>query len=60
MWDLPGVGLKPESPALVGRFFNTEPPGKSETRGFELLTLDSKLVSDSQQRHFVIKSVLLE
>ena len=28
MWDLPGPGIKPTSPALAGRFFTTEPPGK--------------------------------
>ena len=28
MWDLPGPGIKPVSPALAGRFFTTEPPGK--------------------------------
>ena len=28
MWDLPGTGLKPTSPAWTGRFFTTEPPGK--------------------------------
>ena len=27
-WDLPGPGIKPVSPALTGRFFTTEPPGK--------------------------------
>ena len=27
-WDLPRVGIKPMCPALVGRFFTTEPPGK--------------------------------
>ena len=26
--DLPVPGLEPESPALAGRFFATEPPGK--------------------------------
>ena len=26
--DLPGPGIKPVSPALAGRFFTTEPPGK--------------------------------
>ena len=26
--DLPDPGIKPRSPALVGRFFTTEPPGK--------------------------------
>ena len=28
MWDLPRPGLKPVSPALVGRFSTTMPPGK--------------------------------
>ena len=26
--DLPDPGIKPASPALVGGFFTTEPPGK--------------------------------
>ena len=34
MWDLPGPGLKPVSPALAGRFLTTAPPGKSPTRAF--------------------------
>ena len=29
MWDLPGPGLEPASPALVGGFLTTAPPGKS-------------------------------
>ena len=29
MWDLPGAGLEPVSPALAGRFLTTAPPGKS-------------------------------
>ena len=28
MWDLPGPGLGPVSPALAGRFSTTAPPGK--------------------------------
>ena len=27
--DLPDPGIKPGSPALAGRFFTTEPPGKA-------------------------------
>ena len=27
--DLPDPGIEPESPALAGKFFTTEPPGKS-------------------------------
>ena len=29
--DLPDLGIKPESPALAGGFFATEPPGKPST-----------------------------
>ena len=29
MWDLPGPGIEPVSPALAGRFLTTAPPGKS-------------------------------
>ena len=28
MWNLPRSGTEPMSPALAGRFFTTEPPGK--------------------------------
>ena len=28
MWNLPGSGIEPVFPALAGRFFTTEPPGK--------------------------------
>ena len=28
MWDLPGPGIEAVFPALAGRFFTTEPPGK--------------------------------
>ena len=28
MWNRPGPGIKPVSPALTGGFFTTEPPGK--------------------------------
>ena len=30
MWDLPGPGLKPVSPALAGRLLTTAPPGKPQ------------------------------
>ena len=29
VWDLPGSGIKTKPPSLKGRFFTTEPPGKS-------------------------------
>ena len=39
MWDLPGPGLEPVSPALVGGFLTTASPGKSHTLGFSSKTL---------------------
>ena len=30
MWDLPGPGFKPVSPAVAGGFLTTAPPGKSK------------------------------
>ena len=29
MWDLPGPGLEPVTPALAGGFLTSVPPGKS-------------------------------
>ena len=40
MWDLPGPGLKPVSPALAGGFLTTVPPGKPWVV-FLLLNLES-------------------
>ena len=34
MWDLPGPGLEPTSPALAGGFLTTVPPGKSHYSRF--------------------------
>ena len=31
MWDLPGPGIEPMSPALAYGFFITEPPGSPES-----------------------------
>ena len=36
MWDPPGPGIKPVSPALAGRFSTTVPPGKSLVLSFEI------------------------
>ena len=30
MWDLPGPGIEPVSPALAGGFLTAAPPGKSK------------------------------
>ena len=34
MWDLPGPGLEPLSPALAGGLLTTAPPGKPHTSSF--------------------------
>ena len=38
--DLPLPGIKPMSPALTGRFFTTEPPGKPYREGDTLTNGD--------------------
>ena len=37
MWDLPGSGIEPVSPALAGGFFTTEPPRKPNARVFKFI-----------------------
>ena len=37
MWDLPGPGIEPVSPALAGGFFTTAPPGKSQMLNLKAL-----------------------
>ena len=44
VWDLPGPGLKPVSPALAGRFSTTAPPGKPRP-SFLMQELDFKFSS---------------
>ena len=39
MWDLPGPGLEPLSPALAGGFLTTAPPGKSQQLCFKFSLL---------------------
>ena len=39
MWDLPGPGLEPVSPALAGRFLTTAPPRRSNYCYFEFFSI---------------------
>ena len=39
MWDLPGPGFEPVSPALAGGFLTTAPPGKPSPFSSELISL---------------------
>ena len=34
MWNLPGSGIEPASPALAGGFFTAEPSGKPASSVF--------------------------
>ena len=43
MWDLPGPGLEPVSPALARGFLTTVPPGKPSTLLSESLSPDNLL-----------------
>ena len=36
MWDFPGSGIKPGSPALAGRFLTTGPAGRSQGSFFRV------------------------
>ena len=40
VYNLPGLGIKPVSPTLVGRFLTTRPPGKSAFEIFIEVTLN--------------------
>ena len=64
MWDLPGPGLEPVSPALAGGFLTTVPPGKPLTayfyiNGWYLLLADdlfckSFMVSFTTRMFFIL------
>ena len=54
MWDLPGQGIEPVSPALQGRFLTTGPPAKSFpsplNTAFQILILPSFLFNLENRR----------
>ena len=51
MWDLPGPGLEPVSPALAGGFLTTAPLGKSYLSSWTPLHIDT-IVSSSLTRSY--------
>ena len=55
--DLPDPGIEPMSPALVGRFFTTQPPGKpaeedTQTQRNEVLAKNEGLAPPLSSHHF--------
>ena len=63
MWDLSGPGIEPVTPALVGRFLTTGPPGESQKAVFYSVLFWNKLVlcnhSHSFQAFLAELSILL-
>ena len=53
MWDLPGPGLEPLSPALAGGFLITAPPGKPRTSS--LLNLQAPSLKQQLLRERLLK-----
>ena len=47
VWDLPGPGLEPVSPALTGGFLTTAPPGKPHIFLFLTLRYSSKNLQET-------------
>ena len=53
MWDLSGPGIEPVSPALVGGFLTTVPPGKSE-----IIILREVTQTEKDKYHIVMEHKL--
>ena len=49
MWDLPGPGLEPVSPALAGGCLTTVPPGKPKRVILKASSLTKLLTSNAQE-----------
>ena len=49
MWDLPGPGFEPVSPALAGGFLTTAPPGKPRDGPLEDGTLEVRGMKDMEE-----------
>ena len=60
MWNLPGPGLEPVSPALAGGFLTTVPPGKPDPHLFSIYILvgerENKTINIKKHNKHNIKS----
>ena len=52
MWDFPGPGIEPVSPALAGRFLSAEPSGKALTHYYIIKKIYLNFVPDFWQGAF--------
>ena len=55
MWDLPGPGLEPVSPALAGGFLTTEPPGKPFSCFLKQVVVAFSLQSSLMQKTYDVQ-----
>ena len=53
MWEPPGLGIEPLSPALTGGFFTTKPPGETKRYLVPWVCLTSKVLAPD---HYVLPS----
>ena len=54
MWDLPGPGLEPMSPALAGGFLVTAPPGKPNGQHILEIQANSALMLGQGDLDFIL------
>ena len=59
MWDLPGPGLEPVSPALAGGFLTTAPPGEASPLLIEDTDTDASVVLRPRSEYRVLTPVRL-
>ena len=55
MWDLPGSGITPTSPALAGGFLTTEPPEKPLSSFLYEAAESSEVISPKLHSYMVLE-----
>ena len=57
MWDLPGPGIEPVSPALAGGLLTTAPPGKPLCAILKLTMYLTTSLKSRLPSHLILKEV---